>query len=148
MAARASIDSNILVYAELEPETKKGRLAQHVIGRAAPTGVLAAQALLEFVAVVRRRRPESLLSAIAKTEAWSTVFETAPTTSHVVRTALQLAAGHQFQVWDAVIWSASQDAGATLLLTEDLQDGLRLNGMTAVNPFARTAAELAALIGD
>ena len=52
----------------------KGALAQEIIARAAPRGVLAVQALLEFLAVVGRRRTESLPGAMAKVEAWSQVF--------------------------------------------------------------------------
>lgn len=148
MAARASLDSNILVYAALEPGSGKGRTAADVIAVATPAGILAAQALLEFVAVVRRRAPDLTAEAIAQAEAWASVFETAATTPLVMGAALRLVASHRFQVWDAVIWAASRDAGATLLLTEDLQDGFTLDGMTAVNPFGRSAAELAALIGE
>jgi predicted nucleic acid-binding protein len=147
MAARASLDSNILVYAALEPGSAKGKAAAELVALATPTGIVATQALLEFVAVVRRRAPDLTAQAIAQAEAWASVFETAPTTAPVMGAALQLVGSHRFQVWDAVIWAASRDAGATLLLTEDLQDGFNLNGMTAVNPFARTAAELAGLIG-
>ena len=145
MPARATIDSNIFVYAELEPKTEKGVRAFHAIEAAAPHGIVAVQALLEFFAVVRRRRPESLQSAAAKVEAWSRVFEIAPTSGPVLRAALQLVQAHKFQVWDAVVWSAAHFAGARLFLSEDLQNGLEIGGMRAVNPFALSKAELAAL---
>lgn len=148
MTKRAALDSNVLIYAELEPETPKGIRSQHVIEMAAPRGVIAAQVMLEFVAVVRRRRPESLASALAKVDALSKVFEVAPTNPLVAGKALAMVRDHQFQVWDAVIWSASREAGATLLFSEDLQDGLALNGMKAVNPFSLSQADLAALLPD
>ena len=146
MPVRATLDSNILVYAELEPKQLKGIAAQRVIELAATNGVIANQALLEFVAVVRRRLPTSLPSAIAKVEAWAQVFETAPTTSLVMTDALRLVDAHQFQVWDAVIWSAARAAGATVFLSEDLQDGLVLEGMQVMNPFSRSNTELTALL--
>lgn len=146
MTKRAALDSNVLVYAELEPETPKGMRSQRVIEMAAPRGVIAAQVMLEFVAVVRRRRPESLTSALAKVEALSKVFEVAPTNNLVAGRALAMVRDLQFQVWDAVIWAASREAGATLLFTEDVQDGLDLRGMKAVNPFSLSLADLAALL--
>lgn len=146
MTSRPTLDSNILVYAELEPETPKGAMAQRVIEMTAARGVIAAQAMLEFVAVVRRRRIESLPSATAKVDAWSMVFEVAPTTNLVAAAALTLVRVHRFQVWDAVIWSAARAAGATLFVSEDLQDGLVLDGMRVVNPFAMTAADFATLL--
>ena len=141
MSARVSLDSNILVYAALEPGSDKGKAASDLIVRATPKGILATQALLEFVAVVRRRAPNLTGHAIAQAEAWAAVFETAPTTLPIMRAALKVIAAHQFQVWDAVIWAASHQAGATVLFTEDLQDGFTLNGMVAVNPFGASAAE-------
>ena len=109
---RVALDSNILVYAELEPESAKGALAQRVIKGAAPRGILAIQTLLEFIAVVRRKRPASLPSAFMKVDAWSAVFEIVPTTRLVAEQAQALVRDHKFEVWDAVIWSATRGAGA------------------------------------
>lgn len=152
MATRPSkavltLDANILVYAELEPETTKGTLARRLIGSLGPSDVMAAQALLEYVAAVRRLRPQSLAGAIVKVEAMTAVCNVAHTSSAVVISSLGLVNRHRFQVWDAVIWSASRSAGATHLLTEDLQDGFTADGMTAVNPFAMNAAALEDLVG-
>jgi predicted nucleic acid-binding protein len=147
MNVRSTLDSNILVYAELEPESEKGRRAQLVIAAAAARGVLTVQALLEFLAVVRRRRRQSLPSAMAKVEAWSRVFETAPTTAIVARNAAALVRAHDLQVWDAVIWSAARAAGADLFLSEGLQDGLVLEGMRVANPFALSAQAVETLLG-
>ena len=71
----------------------------------------------------------------------------APTTGEVIAEASQLITAHHFQVWDAVIWTASRKAGARFLLSEDMHDGLELGGMTVVNPFARHMAEVLELIG-
>jgi predicted nucleic acid-binding protein len=146
MPVRATLDSNILVYATLEPTSPKGGLAADLVRRATPHGVLAVQALLEFVAVVRRRAPPLTVKAVNQAEAWAAVFESAPTTSLVMGAALKLVRAHQFQVWDAVIFAASRAAGGTVFFSEDLQDGLSLDGMRVVNPFARSDAELVALL--
>src|SRR5262245_20018375 len=102
---RVALDSNILVYAELEPESEKGALARRRIAEAAPSGIIAVQSLLEFVAVIQRKRPESLPSALLKVGAWTAVFETAATTRIVAEQAMALVRSHGFQVWDAVIWT-------------------------------------------
>jgi predicted nucleic acid-binding protein len=139
---RAAIDSNILVYAELEPETDKGQRARQVIASFAPRGILAVQTVLEFVAVIRRKRPASLKSALDKARAWSEVFELAPTSQRTAASALQLIEAHQFQIWDAVIWSAVSDAGARIFFTEDLQDGFARDGMRAINPYSMDEIQL------
>lgn len=143
---RAALDSNILVYAALEPQTGKGRRANDVILGASAHGVIAAQALLEFVAVIRRRAPGLTDQATVQAEAWASVFETAATTHLVIRDALALVRNHQFQVWDAVTCAAVSAAGADIFFSEDLQDGLALNGLRIVNPFARTDDEIRRLL--
>jgi len=40
-----------------------------------------------------------------------------------------------FSWWDATIVAAAQSSGCTHLLTEDLQDGQRLDGLTIISPF-------------
>ena len=41
----------------------------------------------------------------------------------------------QLAFWDAMLWSAARDAGVTLLLSEDFQNGQELGGVRIVNPF-------------
>lgn len=145
MTIRAALDSNILVYAALEPASDKGLRSAETIRRASGRGVIAAQVLLEFVAVVRRRAPALTAQAISQANAWGAVFEIAPTTNLIAATALTMVRDHNFQVWDAVIWSASREAGAKLFLSENLQNGLILDGMRVVNPFMLSDTDLVAL---
>jgi len=145
--SRVTLDSNILVYAALEPQTEKGKLAAWIIEAAAARGVLAAQALGEFIAVVRRRTPDLLGRAVEQVDALIGLYEVAPTDSRVVRAAGMLALRHRLQFWDAVIWTAAREAGASVLLSEDLQDGLAIEGMRVINPFDRAnRAAVAALL--
>jgi predicted nucleic acid-binding protein len=63
--------------------------------------------------------------------------------------ATDLATDHHFGVWDAVILSASAEAGCRLLLSEDLQEGFTWRGVTVTNPFGPTRHPLLdALLGD
>ncbi len=144
--ARVSLDSNILVYAALEPQTSKGQRSQDLIARAVVRGVLANQVLLEFVAVLKRRAPTLLSQAISQADAWSKTFETSPTNDRVAQEALQMVSQHQFQVWDGVIWAAARQAGASIFFSEALQDGFVKDGMRAVNPFAMDLARVQAMI--
>lgn len=134
-----SLDANVLLYAELEPETEKGRWCGSVIRAAATDGVLTVQALGEVLWVLRRRRPERSLPAVAA--AYVEIFKMVPTTSRVLAVAADLCESHKFQFWDAVIWSAASDAGANLLVTEDLQEGFHHAGVEALNPFSKSGSE-------
>jgi predicted nucleic acid-binding protein len=133
---RVTLDSNVLVYAALEPQSEKGRAATRLIEEAAARGVLAAQALGEFVNVIRRRAPDLLGHAIDQIEALTATYVVAPTDGHVIHAAGTFARRHRLQFWDAVIWMAARAAGARIFLSEDLQDGLAIEGMRVLNPFA------------
>jgi predicted nucleic acid-binding protein len=43
---------------------------------------------------------------------------------------------HSLSFWDAMLWAVVKQAGGTLLLSEDLQDGRELEGVRFRNPFA------------
>ena len=43
--------------------------------------------------------------------------------------------------WDALIVAAAATARATVLLTEDLQEGAEIDGVLVVNPFRTAPAE-------
>jgi len=146
MSTRAAIDSNILIYAALEPGSEKGVRSAQAIHLTSTNGVLATQALLEFVAVVRRRQPSLTEQAFIQADAWASIFDVAHTTTEVMRSARYLVERHKFQVWDAVIWCAARQAGATLFLSEDLQNGFAFDGLKAVNPFPLSEGELDVLL--
>jgi predicted nucleic acid-binding protein len=50
--------------------------------------------------------------------------------------ASRLEERHRLSFWDALIVEAALRSGALRLVTEDLQTGRRIGGMTIVNPFA------------
>lgn len=141
-----ALDTNVLVYAELEHASAEGRRAREAIRHCSGTGVLAVQVLGELIAVVRRRPPAAVALALRQIEQYRLVFNLAPTDADVVVAAGAFAGRHRPQLWDAVIWQAPIKGRATVLLTEDLQDGLTAEGMRAVSPSA--APDWATLAAD
>jgi predicted nucleic acid-binding protein len=133
---RIALDSNILVYAELEPESARGQRAAEVITRVARDGVIPVQVLGEFLRVVQRRVPSALAEAMRQAALYRAVFLTPATTDGVMTAAAGLALAHRIQLWDGVVCIAAGQAGAKALFTDDLQDGRILDGIRLVNPFA------------
>jgi predicted nucleic acid-binding protein len=131
-----AFDSNVLLYAELEPHSSKAELAVRLVEHSAGRGVVAAQALGELLAVVRRRLPTAFAEACEQVEDYRDVLSVIPTDTEIIVAAGVFAERYRLQFWDAVIWQASRRGGATVLLTEDMQDGFAADGMRAVNPFA------------
>ena len=138
---RVAIDSNILIYAEIEPELAKGRRSADLILRSARNGVTPAQVLGEFLRFVQRRFPASFEEAIRQALIYQSVFITPPTTETIVNKASELARAHRLQVWDCVVCAASAEARAKVLLTEAMQDGRILDGLRLMNPFAAANAK-------
>jgi predicted nucleic acid-binding protein len=147
---RVAFDTNVLVYAELEPGTDKGALAGLLIERASIyQAIIPAQVLGEFLAVIRRKRRELFPGACELVIELTSLFKIAETNATVMRSAIQLAQRHRLQLWDAVICAASLEAGAAYLLSEDMQDGSTYAGMMIINPFmAANRAELDRLLPE
>ena len=138
---RVALDSNILIYAELEPDSDKGKRCIDLILRAARDGVIPAQVLGEYLRFIQRRAPAAFEEAIRQTRIYQATFLTPPTTAGIIDRASDLANAHRLRFWDCIVCAASMQAGAKTLLTEDLQDGRALDGLRLLNPFAATNAQ-------
>jgi predicted nucleic acid-binding protein len=139
-----ALDSNILLYAEalllVPADIPKHRLTQALIPGIRQAGlILPAQVLGElFTVLVRRgRRPPAMAKQAA--QRWAAVAAVVPATDpSTMLQAIALATEQGLQIWDAVILAAAAEAGATMLLSEDMQDGFSWRGVTVANPFAAT----------
>src|SRR5205823_1038519 len=138
---RVALDSNLLIYAELEPESEKGTRSAALILRAARDGVIPAQVLGEYLRFVQRRAPAAFEDAMRQASIYQAAFLTPPTTDAVINKASALARAHRMQLWDCVVCAASLDASAKVLMTEDMQDGRMIDGLRLINPFAAANAE-------
>jgi len=144
---RIALDSNILIYAELEPDSDKGKRSIDLILCSAADGVIPVQVLGEYLRFVQRRAPDLLEDALRQLSVYEAIFFTPATTIGVIDTASALAQAHHMQLWDCVVCVASVQAGAKVLLTEDMQDGRTLDGLRLINPFvASNAGVLEALM--
>lgn len=144
-----TLDSNILVYALDLREPDKRTIASDILIRALKLDlVLSAQAVAEFLAVVRRKNPSVFRQAWTEAELWASVVPIVPTTWAHISEAAAFAERHRLQLWDCIIWQVARSAGASVLLSEDLQDGLSIDGMTVVNPFdSKNSGAIERLLG-
>jgi predicted nucleic acid-binding protein len=133
------IDTNVLVYAHDRSETRKQPVAQALLSTLwrDRAGSLSTQVLQEFYVVATRRfdPPMSRRAArevVALYGQWSLVQVDVP----LIVAASRLEERHRLSFWDALIVEAALRSGALRLVTEDLQTGRRIGGMTIVNPFA------------
>ena len=104
--------------------------------------------------ILDRLRSISTLDRAVREGRWTAVAD-APravrpdaTTVAVIDAACALARVHRLQLWDCVVCAASMQAGAKVLLTEDMQDGRTLDSLRLINPFhAGNLATIESLLG-
>ena len=130
------VDTNVLVYSQDRRDDRRRGLAQDVLNGlwTSGTGVLSTQVLQEFYnAGTRKLKLEPLLARriVALYAEWPVV----ETTAQLIVSASLLHERHRFSFWDAMVVEAALLSGATTLLSEDLQDGRRVGGLTIRNPF-------------
>jgi len=133
---RVTADSNILVYAFVRDDPEKHRIASEIMIRMMDVdAVLTAQSLGEFLNVIRRKHLAAFDAASAQVERWVATIPTVVTSAEAVIKAATFARRHRLQLWDSIIWQVARGAGASCFVSEDLQDGLAIDGMTVLNPF-------------
>lgn len=111
--------------------------------------VIPVQVLGELFAVLVRKAGRSRREAREALLGWRDAFPVIGTSAEILLAATDLAADHQFGIWDAIILTAASQAGCRLLLSEDMQDGFTWGGVTVADPFAaRKHALLLALLGQ
>lgn len=132
------VDTNVLVYAHDASDAARQPVAARLLDDLwrARAGVLSTQVLTELYAVVTRkfdppmsrREARALVDAYA---AWPVVQVDPP----LIVAASALEEQHSLSFWDALIVEAARRAGASRLVSEDLQHGRRIAGLVVANPF-------------
>jgi predicted nucleic acid-binding protein len=134
---RISLDTNIFVYATGTSAEPKREIARDLIRRAARADcVLALQSLAEFFNVAIRRAGLKPDEAKVRINEWRAVFPIHAANFATLAAAIDAVRDHGLSFWDAMLWATVRDAGCRLLLTEDFQDGRKLDGVIFVNPFS------------
>jgi predicted nucleic acid-binding protein len=136
--ARTFVDTNVLAYAHDRSETLKRPVAQALLEGLwdSRTGALSTQILQEFYVVATRKFDPPLTRRAAREivslyGSWP-LIEIDLT---LILTASQLEEQHRLSFWDALVVEAARRAGATRLVTEDLEDGRTIGGVRIENPF-------------
>ena len=126
------LGANVLVYLASADPAKADRAEQLIAGG----GVISVQVLNELANVARRKMaltwPEThaLLSLIRG------LLTVQPLTIEVHETGLALAERYQLSTYDAMIAAAALQADCETLWSEDMQDGMVIEGrLRVVNPF-------------
>lgn len=132
------LDSNVLVYAHDASAGAKHEIAKAMVGDLweRRSGVLSSQVLQEWFVIVtgKIQKPMGVSTARGIVEdllSWEMVVNDG---SSVLR-AVDIHQRLGFSFWDSLILQAALRGGASRLLTEDLKDGQKVDGLRIENPF-------------
>lgn len=133
------VDTNLLVYSRDAGEKGKQRRAHDWLDHLWTTreGRLSFQVLEEYYAVVTRKlKPGMPVDAARADVAALLAWRPAVIDDALLLGAWEIEEQASLSFWDALIVSAARAQGCEVLLTEDLQDGREILGVTVANPFS------------
>ncbi|MCD6675154.1 MAG: PIN domain-containing protein [Burkholderiaceae bacterium] len=139
MSADTFLDTNVFVYHVDATDKAKHPIAERIVreGLLAGTTCISFQVAQEFLNVATRKFRRPLTPELAR-EYLDTVLAPmmkVPASVGLYQRALDVQARWRFGFYDSLIVAAALAAGCTRLLTEDLQDGQRIEALTIENPF-------------
>lgn len=138
MAARTFLDTNVLVYAQDASAPAKQRTSRAIIQSLAESvdGVTSTQVMQEFYVAATKKLGVDPLAAKGILKTFG-VFEIVQVSPALIQEAIDCSILNQLSFWDALILASAASAGCSVVLSEDLNAGQVVLGVTVKNPFAR-----------
>jgi predicted nucleic acid-binding protein len=136
--SKTFLDTNIIVYAFDASAKRKHDVAERILidlwdsGR----GVVSTQVLQEFYVTVTQKIPKPLerklaIQTIKDLLHWDIVVND----GNAIIEAVDIQARYKYSFWDAMIIQAAIRSGADLILSENLDSGRKIHGLSLRNPF-------------
>jgi len=133
-----ALDTNFVIYAEGHDDLQKSLAAKQIVNQLFETDIIIpVQVFGEVFSVLTLKKRLDRHSAMARLDEWSNMVAIASTTAAALKRAIQLAADHKVQIWDAIILATCEEAGCEILLSEDMQHGFQWRRITVISPFAQ-----------
>jgi predicted nucleic acid-binding protein len=126
------LDTNILLYA-VSADATKAAVANRLIREG---GTISVQVLNEAANVTRRKLGWPCTDVKSFLAAVRGLLDVTPLTAETHDRAVRLAESYHLSIYDASIAAAALAAGCNRVWSEDLQDGMVLDGAVRIkNPF-------------
>ena len=139
MSAEVFIDTNVFVYHLDSSDPRKHETAEKIVREALATGnaCISSQVVQECLNVALRKAEVALSVEAARLylDAVLAPLLQVTTSAALIHRALDVQARWRFGFYDSLIVAGAMAAGCRTLLTEDLQNGQRLDNLTIVDPF-------------
>jgi len=134
-AAKAFFDTNVLIYL-VSSDLRKSQVSEAVL---AAGGTVSVQVLNEFASAARRKTKLTFGEIRAILADVRVICAVTPVDFETLELGTDLAERYQYAIYDGLIIAAALRAGCTVLFSEDLQHGQKIDGLTIQDPFLATA---------
>lgn len=139
MSGKYFLDTNVLVYSFDDSAPEKRERARELVDSALSLGqgVISYQVVQEFLTVSTRKfiKPLSTADAAVYLERVLVPLCEVFGSPGLFRSGLTVAERYRYSIYDSLIVAAAKEAGCTVLYSEDIQRGQRIEGIEIVNPF-------------
>lgn len=128
----AFFDTNVLLYALSKNEPDKADRSAELIRTG---GTISVQVLNEFSVVLRRKYRTEWSIVRRALQYLRESLDVVPLTIDVHLRGIEISERYQLGVYDSMIVAAALSIGSRTLWSEDMHDGLAIDGLTISNPF-------------
>ncbi|MFN0160666.1 MAG: PIN domain-containing protein [Burkholderiales bacterium] len=139
MSADAFIDTNVFIYHLDQSDKHKHAVAERIVSEALATGnaCISFQVVQECLNTILRKARGTLQPEQARMYLDTVLvpLQQGAASPSLYHRALDVQTRYRFSFYDSLIVAAALAAGCRRLLSEDLQDGQRIEDMTIVDPF-------------
>jgi predicted nucleic acid-binding protein len=144
MSGNAFLDTNIFIYSLDRIDARKEKIAMRIIREAASTGngIISFQVVQEFFNVAFKRFPKTMTPEDGTAYLLTVLrpFLAVQSSVALYSSALAIRARYQLSWYDSLIIAAASEASCSVIYTEDLHHGAKINGVRIENPFRITAS--------
>lgn len=130
------LDTNVLIYAAQRSDKVKQKKAQEIIKEltSKKQSVISTQVVSEFIAVAKRKL-ECSDSSLRRLISQFTAFNVTPVDFPDTSRALEVSILNKISYWDALIVVSALKSKCSIICTEDLNSGHKIEGIEIFNPF-------------
>ena len=145
-AVKVFVDTNVIIYSHDRKDPEKMQRSREWLRRlsAERQAVLNFQVLNEVTNVLLSKNwlatPDQVFSVIGRLSSMGS----SPLSIWEMEEARTLHLTYRYSWWDCLLLASALHLGCTHFLSEDLQDGQAIEGLTIVSPFAHTPEHILA----
>jgi predicted nucleic acid-binding protein len=135
--AKIFIDTNIFVYTIDKHNREKQKIARETVKSIVENeiAVISTQVLQEFYTICTRKLHIAPLTVKGYVHTYNENLEVVQNSSEIIERGIDISILSQISFWDALLIAAAEYSKSAEILTEDLNEGQIINGITIKNPF-------------